>query len=102
MDDRERQLIASATYRKLTRQRQRLATGLTLVLLALYFGFDVLSIHLPELLGRALGPQGALSVGIAAAFAIALLSVLFALYYVHRANTTFLRLEQQLDEELRK
>lgn len=98
----EQRLRASAHYRLLAARRSRMAWGCTLLLLALYFAFDLASVYLPELLGRPLAPAGAISVGVFLAFALCVLAVALAAWYAHRANVDFAVLERRIREELRR
>lgn len=79
---------ASAEFVELTRQRNAFSTVLTLVVLALYFGFIGLVAFNKPLLAKPLG-TGPMSIGIPIGIGLIVATVALTGLYVWRANAKF-------------
>jgi len=100
MHEIEQRINQSPAYKRLVTERRRMSvTGVSLII-AMYLGFDFLSVYAPELMARPVWSDAVLSLGIALALVIGMSIVAIAAVYVHRANSLFERLEKSLLEEL--
>lgn len=86
-------------FHELVRRRTRLAVGLSLTMLAIYFGFVLLVAYAPELLGASLS-GGVTTVGIPVGVFVIFSAFVLTGIYVVRANTTFDRLTEELLKEV--
>jgi uncharacterized membrane protein (DUF485 family) len=80
-----RSIAADPRYQAFVRRRQRLAWGLTAVMLAAYFGFILLVAFDKPLLARPIG-NGVTSLGIPLAIGVILLGFVLTALYVRHAN----------------
>lgn len=87
-------------YLRLVRQRARWAWGLASLILLMYFSFILLIAFRPEWLATPLGPDTVITVGIPVGVAIILLAFVLTGIYVHKANTDFDVLTQQIRDEI--
>jgi uncharacterized membrane protein (DUF485 family) len=82
-------------FQDLVEQRGRLARLLTILMLAIYFGFVLLVAYAPGFLGTPIG-SGVTTIGVPiGVFVIAAAFVLTGIY-VQRANTTFDRMNSEI------
>ncbi|MBV8686290.1 MAG: DUF485 domain-containing protein [Alphaproteobacteria bacterium] len=87
-DERLARAAQDPRYRALVRRRGRFAAGLTLVMLAAYFGYVLLIAFDKPLLARPIG-HGVTSLGIPLGVGIILLAVALTGLYVRRANRDY-------------
>lgn len=98
MDARQLETIQNhPDFIRLTSGRARLGWSLTLVMLAIYFGFILLLAFSPATLGTPFG-AGVMTVGIPMGVAVIVSAVLLTGIYVHRANRDL----DPLNERVRK
>lgn len=98
MDARQLETIQNhPDFIRLTSGRTRLGWSLTLVMLAIYFGFILLLAFSPATLGTPLG-AGVMTVGIPVGVAVIFAAVLLTGIYVYRANRDL----DPLNERVRK
>jgi uncharacterized membrane protein (DUF485 family) len=99
MDARQLETIQNhPDFIRLTRGRTRLGWSLTLVMLAIYFGFILLLAFSPATLGAPVG-AGVMTVGIPVGIAVIFAAVLLTGIYVHRANRDLDPLNARLRKE---
>ena len=100
MTDAElRRILADARYQALVRRRGRFAGGLSLVLLAAYFGFLLVIAFDRALLARPFG-SGVISIAIPVGLGLILLAIALTGAYVRRANREFDALETAIREDV--
>lgn len=85
-------------FTELVRQRNKLAGTLTIVMLALYFGFIVLVAFAPGFLGTPIG-GGVTTIGIPIGLLVIVSTFVLTGIYVAKANTTFDSLNEQILRE---
>ncbi|MEC5345192.1 DUF485 domain-containing protein [Brenneria populi] len=98
-DDIYQRIESNPLFRELVHKRQRFATLLSLIMLALYTGFILLIAFAPGWLGTPVTPASSTTRGIP--IGIGLIAIAFALtgVYVYRANGEFDRLTKRLLDE---
>ncbi|MEC5319380.1 DUF485 domain-containing protein [Brenneria populi subsp. brevivirga] len=98
-DDIYQRIESNPLFRELVHKRQRFATLLSLIMLALYVGFILLIAFAPGWLGTPVTPGSSTTRGIP--IGIGLIAIAFALtgVYVYRANGEFDRLTKRLLDE---
>ena len=79
-------LVRSEAFRRLVARHNRFAWGWTLLVLAAYLAFDLLSMLAPALMSVPIDRHGALTSGILVAFGICLLCVLVAVIGAYRRS----------------
>lgn len=79
---------ADPEFQALTRRRFRFAMTLTVLMLAVYFGFILLVAFVPEFLGRSLS-GGVTTLGIPIGLGVIIAAFVLTGLYVRRANTDF-------------
>jgi uncharacterized membrane protein (DUF485 family) len=98
MDPRQLETIQNhPDFIRLTSKRARLGWSLTLVMLAIYFGFILLLAFSPATLGTPFG-GGVMTVGIPVGVAIIVSAIVLTGVYVYRANREL----DPLNERVRK
>ncbi|MFS8979530.1 DUF485 domain-containing protein [Cupriavidus necator] len=99
MDPRQLESIQNhPDFIRLTNGRARLGWSLTLVMLAIYFGFILLLAFSPATLGTPFG-AGVMTVGIPVGVAVIFAAVLLTGIYVHRANRDLDPLNERVRQE---
>ena len=91
---------SSAKFRQLVDKRSKLATILSLVMLAIYFGFILLVAYAPGFLGTPLG-SGVTTIGIPIGLFVIVSAFVLTGIYVAKANTEFDRLNEELLREVK-
>ena len=89
----------SPKYQKLKSARSRFGWTLSILMLAVYYGYIALIAFDKEFLARPLSSAGVTTIGVPIGMAIILFSVLITGLYVRRANGEFDRLTQEIIEE---
>lgn len=82
------EVVADPRYQRLIRRRGRFTWTLTLIMLAVYFGYIALIAFDKPVLARPIG-GGVTSLGIPVGVGIILLAILLTGLYVRRANREF-------------
>ena len=85
-------------FQELVAKRSRFAWTLSAAMLAIYFGFIFLIAFAPELLGVPLAAGGVTTVGILLGLFVIVSAFVLTGIYVHRANSAFDDLTQQIIE----
>ena len=96
------QIRANPKFRELEAQRSRLAWVLSAVVLAAYYGLMLVVAFLPGALHVPLAEGRVLTIGVPIGAGVIILSWLLTGLYVHRANTIFDELNQQILSEARQ
>ncbi|NKN33426.1 DUF485 domain-containing protein [Marichromatium bheemlicum] len=92
---------ANPHYQELVRSRKRFAWVLTLLMLAIYYGFILTIAFAPELLAVPVAEGAITTVGMPLGILIILSAFLLTGLYVARANGRFDRLTKTIQEEAR-
>ena len=92
-------IAQSDAFRRLVRERARLAWTLTAAMLAIYFGFVLLVAFAPGFLGRPVGPGWTMTLGIPIGVGVIVAGIALTGVYVSRANRRFDQLTRQVSEE---
>jgi uncharacterized membrane protein (DUF485 family) len=87
-------------YEELVATRKRFAWILTIIMLAIYYGFILVIAFAKELLAAPLGSGMTMTVGIAVGVLIILSAFVLTGIYVVRANGQFDRLTKAIKEDL--
>lgn len=87
-------------YKELVEMRNRFGILLTLIMLAVYYGFILVIAFKKELLAVKLG-AGVMSVGIPIGIGIILFTILITGFYVLRANGKFDELNEEILREVK-
>ncbi len=90
---------SSEKFRQLVERRTKLATTLSLVMLAIYFGFIALVAYAPGFLGTPIG-AGVTTIGIPIGLFVIVSAFALTGIYVSKANTEFDRLNEELLREV--
>ena len=86
---------SSAKFRQLVDKRGKLAAILSVVMLAIYFGFILLVAYAPGFLGTPIG-SGVTTIGIPIGLFVIVSAFVLTGIYVAKANTEFDRLNEEL------
>ncbi len=86
-------------FAELVQQRNSLARTLTVVMLALYFGFILLVAFAPGFLGTPISAGSVTTIGIPVGVLVILSTFILTGIYVARANSTFDRLNHDIIED---
>lgn len=100
-DDMFNRVIANPHYQELKAKRSRFAWILTLIMLAVYYGYILLIAFNKELLARPIG-DGVMTVGIPVGLGVIVFTILITGFYVRRANSEFDELTRKIVEESRQ
>ena len=87
---------ANPKFQELVKTRGRYAWTLSIVVLALFYGFVLMVAFEPAVLGRAVGEGSMLTVGVAAELFLFMLFWVLSALYVRRANTEYDAMTQQI------
>ena len=90
-----RRIDANPAYQRLKNTRLRFGWTLALLMMAVYYGFILLVAFDKEFLARPLG-VGVTTIGIPIGLGVIVFTVLITAVYVHRANTEFDTLSEQV------
>jgi uncharacterized membrane protein (DUF485 family) len=85
-------------FRELVERRSRFAWTLTLVMLAIYYGFILIIAFAPSVLGIPIAPGAVTTIGIPVGILIIIAAFVLTGIYVHRANAEFDALNRQIVE----
>lgn len=98
MEDRLARVAEDPRYIALVHRRGRFAWALTLVMLAVYFGYVLLIAFDKPLLARPLWAGAATSLGIPLGLGVILVAILLTGLYVRRANRDYDAMTAELRE----
>lgn len=86
-------------YRELVEKRTRFCWLLSIIILAIYFGFILTIAFVPSVLGTKLFDDSVISLGIPVGIAIILSAFVLTGIYVVRANGEFDRITQEIKND---
>ena len=92
---------ANPKYRRLVRERGRFGWILTITMLIVYYGYIALIAFDKEFLAKPIG-TGVTTLGIPIGIGVILFAIIITGIYVHRANTEFDALIEEILKEVRK
>lgn len=98
MPNRTSAIRANPKFQKLVDMRSSFGIRLSIVMLAIYFGFILVIAFAPSLLGTKLG-SGVMTVGIPVGLGVIVSAFLLTGVYVRRANAEFDELTRQIVKE---
>lgn len=87
-------------FAELTKCRARWAWGLSAVILLIYFAFILLIAFAPAVLGKPIAAGSVITLGIPLGVVIIVLAFVLTGVYVHKANSHFDALNQQIKDGL--
>ena len=99
-EDLNRRIAKDPRFAALQRQRSRFAVTLSVIMLAIYFGYILLVAFWPQALATPLGSGVTMTVGFPIGVGVILAAILLTGLYVRRANTEFDRITQQIIREV--
>lgn len=99
-DQRSERLADHPQFRELVSTRNKFAVTLSIVMLAIYYGFILIIAFVPDLLGTPIG-GGVTTIGIPIGLAVIVSAFVLTGIYVSKANTTFDRLTDKLIREVK-
>jgi uncharacterized membrane protein (DUF485 family) len=88
-------ISSNPKFQELVEQRGRLARLLTILMLAIYFGFVLLVAYAPGFLGTPIG-SGVTTIGVPIGVFVIVAAFVLTGIYVQRANTTFDRMNSEI------
>ena len=98
-DDMFNRVTANPHYQELKSKRSRFAWTLTLIMLAVYYGYILLIAFDKEWLGTKLGADMTTSIGIPLGVGVIVITIILTNIYVRRANTEFDDMNAQIIKE---
>jgi uncharacterized membrane protein (DUF485 family) len=93
-------VASSPRYRELVRERSRFSWTLTIVMLAIFFGYILLIAFAPGVLAHRI--YGTTTLGIPVGIGVIVSGVVLTGIYVHRANSRFDPMIREIVEDSRK
>lgn len=90
---------ANPKYQQLRKTRNAYGWVMTLLMLAVYYGYIALIAFDKSFLAQPLGPDGVTTIGIPIGLGVILFTVIITGIYVRRANSEFDALKKKLIEE---
>jgi uncharacterized membrane protein (DUF485 family) len=97
-DDATQRIRHHPKFLELERKRSRFSWGLTVLMLAIYYGYIFVVAFAPGVLGHPLSPGSATTVGMPIGVGVIISAVLLTGIYVWRANGEFDRLTREIVE----
>lgn len=94
-------IAAHPKYKELKTTRTRFGLWLTLAMLVVYYGFILLVAFNKPLLASRLG-EGVMTLGMPIGLGVIVFTVVITAIYVRRANHTFDRLSQEINQAVLK
>ncbi len=98
-NDIQEKIRNNPKFHELVRKRNAFATLLSLVMLAIYFGFILTIAFAPKVLGTPLSEGSITTIGMPIGVGVILSAIALTGVYVRRANTEFDELNRQIIEE---
>ena len=99
-EDLNRRIANDPRFVELQRRRGRYAVTLSVVMLAIYYGYILVVAFWPGLLGTPLGAGTTMTIGFPIGVGVIVAAIVLTGLYVRRANTEFDRITQQLIREV--
>ena len=99
MSSMNQKILANPKFQQLVATRGRYAWTLSIIVLAVFYGFVLLVAFQPKLIGSAISEGSAWTVGIVGGLTIFISFWLLTAMYVRRANTEFDGLTQEIIRE---
>lgn len=96
--DTSERIQRNPKFQALVAKRTRLAVTLSLIMLAIYFGFILLVAYAPGFLGTPIG-GGVTTIGVPVGLLVIVSAFVLTGIYVARANTTFDRMNDEILRE---
>lgn len=100
LNEQEKRISENPSFRLLVAKRRRIRFLLTSLLLGLYLTFCMAAVYAPDFLSIPLSGTSVVPLGIPIGYAIIVLAIAIAAYYVYVANTKFAKLEQEVEKDL--
>ena len=98
--DRYEQVKRNPKFQQLVARRSRWAWGLASLILLMYFVFILLIAFAPQWLAQPIAAGSVITIGIPVGVLVILIAFVLTGVYVHKANTDFDRINQQIISEL--
>ena len=98
-DARYKKIENNPKYQSLVRRRAILGSALSLIMLAIYFGFILFVAYAPKVLGAPLSPPGVMTLGIPVGLAVIVSAFVLVGLYVVVANSTYDALNDAIVKE---
>ncbi len=98
--DRYEQVKLNPNFQALVARRSRWAWGLSTIILVMYFAFILLIAFAPHWLAQPVAAGGVMTVGIPVGVFVIVVAFMLTGIYVHKANTDFDRINQQIISEI--
>lgn len=89
-------------FHQLVAKRSRLAWGLSLIILLIYFSFILLIAFAPEFLGQPISETSSITIGIPIGIFIIITAFMLTGVYVRKANKDFDRINKEIIDEAQK
>ena len=89
-------------FHQLVARRSRLAWGLSLIILLIYFSFILLIAFAPGFLGQPISETSLITMGIPIGVIIIITAFILTGIYVRKANKEFDRINQEIIEEAQR
>ena len=99
-EDLNRRIANDPRFVELQRRRGRYAVTLSVVMLAIYYGYILVVAFWPGLLGTPIAPGMTMTIGFPIGVGVIVAAIVLTGLYVRRANTEFDRITQQLIREV--
>ena len=100
LNEQEKRVSEHPSFKLLVASRRKLRFAFTWLLLGLYLAFCLAAVYAPDFLAKPLSSSSVVPIGVALAYALIVLAIFVAGYYVHVANTRFASLEQEVEKDL--
>jgi len=101
-EDIHDRIFSSSKFQELTARRSKFAWTLSAIVLVVYYSFVLIVGFAPGLLGTPLAEGMTTTVGVPLGVAIIVLAWVLTGVYVHRANTVFDKINEEILEEAHK
>lgn len=98
--DRYEQVKLNPNFHALVARRSRWAWGLSTIILVMYFAFILLIAFAPHWLAQPVATGSVMTVGIPVGVFVIVVAFMLTGIYVHKANTDFDRINQQIISEI--
>ena len=98
--DRYEQVKLNPNFQALVARRSRWAWGLSMIILVMYFAFILLIAFAPHWLAEPVAAGSVMTVGIPVGVFVIVVAFMLTGIYVHKANTDFDRINQQIISEI--
>jgi uncharacterized membrane protein (DUF485 family) len=98
-EDLNRRIATDPRFVELQRRRGRYAVTLSVIMLAIYYGYILIVAFWPGFLATPLGAGTTMTIGFPIGVGVIVAAIVLTGLYVRRANTEFDRITQQLIRE---